>query len=58
MTKENELVITNPLLGIPFKEAPDGTPMEGLTFKTREEMQAFIDAHWPEPPVEMVAVSN
>lgn len=56
MTKDNELVIVNPLLGTPFKQAPDGTPMEGLTFKTRAEMDAFIAEHWSGGVVEMVEV--
>ena len=54
MTKDNELVSVNPFLGTPFKVAPDGTPMEGLTFKTRAEMDAFVAEHWPGGVVEMV----
>lgn len=56
MNKHDELVITNPFTGRPFTVAPDGTDMDGVTFKTKEERKAFIAAHWPEAVVEMVEV--
>jgi hypothetical protein len=54
--KDDEFEITNPFTGRPFTIAPDGTAMEGMTFKTKEERKAFIAAHWPEAVVEMVEV--
>ncbi|KFF47199.1 hypothetical protein JH25_26350 [Pseudomonas sp. BRG-100] len=54
VSKDDEFVIVNPFTGQPFPFAPDGTPMKGLSFKTEEERQAFIAAHWSGPVVAMV----
>lgn len=35
MSQDNKLVITNPFTGAALKEAPDGTSLEGVTFKDK-----------------------
>ncbi|WP_339523451.1 hypothetical protein [Pseudomonas sp. EL_65y_Pfl2_R96] len=54
MTERKQLYVRNIFTGKPFETAPDGTDMKGLVFETEEELREFVNAHWPEPPVEMV----
>jgi hypothetical protein len=44
-------VIMNPLTGCPMKQTPQGIPLEGIIFSTKEELKEFINQHWTNPVV-------
>lgn len=58
MSNDTDLILTNPFTGTPLKQAPDGTSLEGVSFKTRAELDEFVNRHWDQPPVEMVEVPS
>lgn len=45
--RPGELLISHPLTGKPIPHTPSGMPLEGVSFKTREEAEKFIYKHWP-----------
>ncbi|MBM4837404.1 hypothetical protein HYO57_22625 [Vibrio parahaemolyticus] len=47
--KSTEYVIMNPLLGKPMEKTPCGKSLKNVTFKTKQELQEFVDKHWSNP---------
>ncbi|MGP9798997.1 hypothetical protein ACT3UJ_16760 [Halomonas sp. 86] len=42
-------VIMNPLTGRPMEKTPSGIPLKDVTFKTKEELNKFVEQHWENP---------
>lgn len=45
--RPGEILISSPITGQPIPHTPAGMPLEGVSFKTREEAEKFIYEHWP-----------
>lgn len=45
--RPGEILISNPYTGKPISHTPAGMPLEGVSFKNREEAEKFIYEHWP-----------
>ena len=42
-------VIMNPFTGRPMEKTPDGSSLKDVTFKSKEELEVFVNKHWKNP---------